>query len=95
MSNLLTISCLAPPPPCWAEQGQDAQEPAVQLSQTHLPGQAAHCFLQNKGIAVKDDLMTRLSNAIKQRDVAREEALLAKEELKKMQASPREGRACT
>ena len=39
--------------------------------------------------------MTRLSNAIKQRDVAREEALLAKEELKKMQARPRDAQACT
>lgn len=40
--------------------------------------------MQNKGIAVKDDLMTRLNNALKQRDAAREELLLAQEELKKL-----------
>jgi hypothetical protein len=34
---------------------------------------------------VKDDLMTRLGNAIKQRDAAREEALLAAEKLNKLQ----------
>lgn len=82
-------------PPLLCKARQDAQASAFQLLWNHPPCQVAHQFLQNKGIAVKDDLMTRLSNAIKQRDVAREEALLAKEELKKMQASPRDGQACS
>ena len=41
---------------------------------------------QTKAANVKADLMTRLGNAIKQRDAAREEALLAGEKLNKMQA---------
>ncbi len=40
---------------------------------------------QAKSANVKDDLMNRLSNAIKQRDAAREEALLAAEKLNKLQ----------
>jgi myosin-5 len=41
--------------------------------------------VQSKSASVKDDLMNRLSNAIKQRDAAREEALLAAEKLNKLQ----------
>ena len=40
---------------------------------------------QSKAAATKEDLMTRLSNAVKQRDAAREEALLAVEKLNKLQ----------
>jgi hypothetical protein len=40
---------------------------------------------QAKAQAVKDDLMNRLNNAIKQRDAAREEALVAAEKLVKLQ----------
>ncbi|KAK9809830.1 hypothetical protein WJX72_000004 [[Myrmecia] bisecta] len=41
--------------------------------------------LEAKAAALKDDLMTRLSNALKQRDAAREELLLATEKLNKLQ----------
>ncbi|CAL8460835.1 g366 [Coccomyxa elongata] len=41
--------------------------------------------IEAKSASVKDDLMNRLSNAIKQRDAAREEALLAAEKLNKLQ----------
>ena len=41
--------------------------------------------VQSKAAATKEDLMTRLSNAVKQRDAAREEALLAAEKLNKLQ----------
>ncbi|KAK9836002.1 hypothetical protein WJX81_005192 [Elliptochloris bilobata] len=41
--------------------------------------------LETKAVGVKADLMTRLGNAIKQRDAAREEALLAAEKLNKLQ----------
>lgn len=44
---------------------------------------------QTKAAGVKADLMTRLGNAIKQRDAAREEALLAGEKLNKLQARSR------
>ena len=43
------------------------------------------CWLQSKAQATKDDLMNRLSNACKQRDAAREEALLSSEKLAKLQ----------
>ena len=45
----------------------------------------AECGVQSKAAATKEDLMTRLSNAVKQRDVAREDALLAAEKLNKLQ----------
>lgn len=48
-----------------------------------MRGLTAHS--QAKAASVKDDLMNRLSNAIKQRDAAREEALLAAEKLNKLQ----------
>ena len=41
--------------------------------------------VESKATAVREDLMNRLNNALKQRDAAREEALLSKEELKKLQ----------
>ncbi|CAL5219117.1 g891 [Coccomyxa viridis] len=41
--------------------------------------------IESKAAATKEDLMTRLSNAVKQRDAAREEALLAAEKLNKLQ----------
>lgn len=41
--------------------------------------------VESRATAVRDDLMNRLNNALKQRDAAREEALLSKEELKKLQ----------
>ncbi|KAK9844720.1 hypothetical protein WJX74_005896 [Apatococcus lobatus] len=41
--------------------------------------------LESKAQATKDDLMNRLSNACKQRDAAREEALLSSEKLAKLQ----------
>lgn len=52
------------------------------------PGEPADACggAQTKAANVKADLMTRLGNAIKQRDAAREEALLAGEKLNKMQA---------
>ena len=48
--------------------------------------------LQAKAAATKEDLMTRLSNAVKQRDAAREEALLAAEKLNKLQEDLDAGR---
>ena len=42
-------------------------------------------MLQAAAAAVKNDLMNRLNNALKQRDAAREEALLATEKLNKLQ----------
>ena len=41
--------------------------------------------VQAKAASVKEDLMNRLNNALRQRDAAREEALLAAEKLNKLQ----------
>ena len=47
--------------------------------------------VESKATAVREDLMNRLNNALKQRDAAREEALLSKEELKKLQEDVESG----
>ncbi len=65
----------------WSKGALDSKGQTPQVYQS----EAAPTLAQSKAAATKEDLMTRLSNAVKQRDAAREEALLAVEKLNKLQ----------
>ena len=53
--------------------------------------QLEYTQVESRATAIRDDLMNRLNNSLKQRDAAREEALLSKEELKKLQEEVESG----
>jgi len=58
---------------------------AISAAQKVSAAERARLEAESKAAAAKEDLMTRLANAVKQRDAAREEALVATEKLAKLE----------